>query len=208
MITPAREMPRTQRTTPVVWPCRASVADFVGGGVSFIWATLERKVNAAATSRLRRMLNFDKRNEHCADAKNRGVLCRNFQGSVSAATLLTRAMPSRLSCWPATARTVSGRAAPPSCPLWAFRTMRSPSLARSKPTPVQAERPGFRSIETFAACVDRPFIWERENAGRDLIMAGTLDDRSFVRPGKILFCASAQEWLQDQANIPSFEQYG
>jgi hypothetical protein len=65
---------------------------------------------------------------------------------------------------------------------------------------------GLPINRNFCGLCGSPVYLERENAGRVLIMAGTLNDTSFVRPGKILFCASAQEWLQDQANIPSFEQ--
>jgi hypothetical protein len=52
-----------------------------------------------------------------------------------------------------------------------------------------------------------PIILEREGGERTLITAGTLDDRSNVRPTTNLFCASAQPWVpitQDTENLPGY----
>ena len=50
-------------------------------------------------------------------------------------------------------------------------------------------------------------IFQREGAPMTLIMAGTLDDTSGVRPTVNLFCASAQPWVvmpQDTQNLPGY----
>jgi hypothetical protein len=52
-----------------------------------------------------------------------------------------------------------------------------------------------------------PIILEREKGARTLIMGGTLDDTSIVRPTVNLFCASAQAWVPitpDTENLPGY----
>ena len=39
----------------------------------------------------------------------------------------------------------------------------------------------------------------------DWLMAGTLDDTSWVRPQMNIWCASAQPWVSTDDDIPAFE---
>jgi hypothetical protein len=43
--------------------------------------------------------------------------------------------------------------------------------------------------------------------GRVLLMAGTLDDTSFVKPSKVVFCESAQTWVPLPKDIPTYARY-
>jgi hypothetical protein len=47
-------------------------------------------------------------------------------------------------------------------------------------------------------------LLEREQSGRIYIMAGTLDDTSFVRPERSIFCESKQAWVPLPPDIPSY----
>jgi hypothetical protein len=52
-----------------------------------------------------------------------------------------------------------------------------------------------------------PIIYEREGGERTLIAAGTLDDRTIIKPSVNLFCASAQAWVPitpDTQNLPGY----
>ncbi|MFZ0017181.1 MAG: GFA family protein [Acetobacteraceae bacterium] len=71
--------------------------------------------------------------------------------------------------------------------------------------------PGGMSGEPFHRrfCPDcgTPIIYEREGGERTLIAAGTLDDRTIVKPSVNLFCASAQAWVPitpDTQNLPGY----
>jgi hypothetical protein len=44
----------------------------------------------------------------------------------------------------------------------------------------------------------------RDDTGRIMIMAGTLDDTSFVKPTANIYCATKQAWLPLSPDIPSF----
>ena len=59
----------------------------------------------------------------------------------------------------------------------------------------------------FCPTCGTPIMLQREAAPRALIAAGTLDDRSIVKPSVNLFCASAQAWVpitQDTENLPGY----
>jgi hypothetical protein len=44
----------------------------------------------------------------------------------------------------------------------------------------------------------------RDDTGRLMIMAGTLDDTSFVKPMANIYCESKQAWVPLSQDIPSF----
>jgi hypothetical protein len=46
----------------------------------------------------------------------------------------------------------------------------------------------------------------RDDTGRVMIMAGTLDDTSFVKPTANIYCGAKQGWLPLSPDIPSFVQ--
>ncbi|MGD0430640.1 MAG: GFA family protein [Acetobacteraceae bacterium] len=50
-------------------------------------------------------------------------------------------------------------------------------------------------------------IFQREGAPMTLIMAGTLDDTSGIRPTANIFCASAQKWVVMPANTQNLPGY-
>ena len=54
-----------------------------------------------------------------------------------------------------------------------------------------------------------PVMIEKEGSPRVIILAGTLDDTSFVKPTMNIFCESAQSWVpmdQDTQNYPRYSQ--
>jgi len=52
-----------------------------------------------------------------------------------------------------------------------------------------------------------PIIIEREGSPRIVIMAGTLDDTSFVKPTMNIFCESAQSWVPMSPDAQNFARY-
>jgi hypothetical protein len=63
-----------------------------------------------------------------------------------------------------------------------------------------------RNVSRCADC-GTPIIYEREGGERTLIAAGTLDDRTIIKPSVNLFCASAQAWVPitpDTQNLPGY----
>ena len=52
-----------------------------------------------------------------------------------------------------------------------------------------------------------PVILEREGSPRILLLAGTLDDTSFVKPSVNIFCESAQSWVPMSPEMKSFPRY-
>ncbi len=55
-----------------------------------------------------------------------------------------------------------------------------------------------------------PVVVEAENSPRTVIMAGTLDDTSFVKPSSNMFCDEAQSWVPmspDAKNYPGFDDW-
>jgi hypothetical protein len=55
-----------------------------------------------------------------------------------------------------------------------------------------------------------PIIVEVEGSSRTVIMAGTLDDTSFVKPATNIFCGSAQSWVpmsSDTRNYPRYDEW-
>jgi hypothetical protein len=52
-----------------------------------------------------------------------------------------------------------------------------------------------------------PVILEREGAPRIIILAGTLDDTSFVKPSMNIFCESAQSWVPMSPDVKNFPRY-
>lgn len=55
-----------------------------------------------------------------------------------------------------------------------------------------------------------PVIVEVEGSTRTGIMAGTLDDTSFVKPATNIFCESAQSWVPmspDARNYPRYDEW-
>jgi hypothetical protein len=49
-----------------------------------------------------------------------------------------------------------------------------------------------------------PLTVHRDDTGRMMIMAGTLDDTSFVKPAANIYCESKQAWLSLPPDIPSY----
>ena len=61
----------------------------------------------------------------------------------------------------------------------------------------------------FCPTCGSPVIIEKEGSPRIMILAGTLDDTSFVKPTMNIFCESAQSWVQmstDTENFPGYPQ--
>jgi hypothetical protein len=52
-----------------------------------------------------------------------------------------------------------------------------------------------------------PIIIEREGSPRVVVMAGTLDDTSFVKPTMNIFCESAQSWVPMSSDAQNFPRY-
>lgn len=55
-----------------------------------------------------------------------------------------------------------------------------------------------------------PIIIEVEGSLRAVIMAGTLDDTSFVKPATNIFCELAQSWVPlspDTKNYPRYDEW-
>jgi hypothetical protein len=52
-----------------------------------------------------------------------------------------------------------------------------------------------------------PIIIEKEGSPRILILAGTLDDTSFVKPSMNIFCESAQSWVPLSSDTQNFPRY-
>ena len=52
-----------------------------------------------------------------------------------------------------------------------------------------------------------PIIIERDGSPRIVIMAGTLDDTSFVKPTMNIFCESAQSWVPMSPDAQNFPRY-
>ena len=55
-------------------------------------------------------------------------------------------------------------------------------------------------------CGSPVFSVPRGNPGITAIKAGTLDDPGRLKPAAQIWCASAQPWLPDLANLPRFER--
>jgi hypothetical protein len=52
-----------------------------------------------------------------------------------------------------------------------------------------------------------PILIEKDGTGRKLIIAGTLDDRSQIKPEVNLFCEQAPSWVEmpkDTENLPRY----
>lgn len=47
----------------------------------------------------------------------------------------------------------------------------------------------------------------RDDTGRVVLAAGTLDDTSFVKPTRSIFCQDAQAWVALPADIPNYHRY-
>ncbi len=59
----------------------------------------------------------------------------------------------------------------------------------------------------FCANCGSPVILEREGSPRLLLLAGTLDDTSFVKPTANIFCDNAQSWVPFSPDMPRFSGY-
>jgi hypothetical protein len=59
----------------------------------------------------------------------------------------------------------------------------------------------------FCPACGSPIVVEGEGSTRTVIMAGTLDDTSFVRPTANIFCESAQSWVPMSTDAENFPHY-